>query len=183
MKATTMTNMQLKQGIMDGTIASAVSDTGATSTAGTPNDPFIMSNKASNKIFCLPTGGIAVATRTATLQLNVRAPANEVDIVPNLDQTLLSGSKFADAGYTAVYDKEEANFYNSSAVKIDEKTVLRGYRCPRTTLWRVPLQPIISNENTDTLLLDSKCGSQSLNRLYEVPITSAVRERLRTSIE
>ena len=66
-KAITMTSTQLKRGIMDGTIASAVSDTGATSTAGTPNDPFVMSNKASNKVFCLPTGGTAVATKTATL--------------------------------------------------------------------------------------------------------------------
>ena len=54
-QATTMTSTQLKQGIMDGTIASTVSDTGATSTAGTPNDPFVMSNQGSNKVFCLPT--------------------------------------------------------------------------------------------------------------------------------
>jgi len=178
-----MTSTQLKQGIMDGTIASVVSDTGATSTAGTPNDPFVMSDKASNKVFCLPTGGTAVATRTATLQLKVRAPANEVDIVPNLEQTLLSRSKFAEAGYTAVYDEDEVNFYNKSAVKITEEAVIRGYRCPRTGLWRVPLQPIIINENTDTLLLDSECGSQSLNQLYVVPTTSAVREHLTTSME
>ena len=81
-----------------GSIPSAVSDTGATSTAGALGDPFDPTNEVSNKVFSLPTGGTTVATGVATLQLNVRAPANRVDIVPALTQTLLSGSKFADAG-------------------------------------------------------------------------------------
>ena len=168
---------------MEGTIPSAVSDTGATSTAGTPTDPFNPSDKPSSKVFCLPTGGRAAATGTATLQLDVRAPADEVDIVPNLDQTLLSTSKFAEAGYTTVYDKNEVNFYNSNTIKIDEEAVLRGYRCPRTGLWRVPLQPIITNENVDTLLLDSKCGTQSLNLTYSVTSTSQTHEHLKASIK
>ena len=91
-KGCTMSKAQIRQGIMEGTIPSAVSDTGATSTAGTPTDPFNPSDKPSSKVFCLPTGGRAAATGTATLQLDVRAPADEVDIVPNLDQTLLSTS-------------------------------------------------------------------------------------------
>ena len=79
-----------------------------------------------------------------------------VDVVPDLDQTLISGSKFADAGYTAVYDQKEVNFYDSNTIKITAQSVLQGYRCPRTGLWRVPLQEHIHNENTDTIILNAK---------------------------
>ena len=92
-----MTKLHVKQGIADGTIPSAISDTGATSTAGALHDPFHTTTEPSTKVFLLPTGGTAQATHIAQLMLDVRAPANQVDIVPNLTQTLLSGSKFADA--------------------------------------------------------------------------------------
>jgi hypothetical protein len=153
-----MSTAALKQGIMNGSIASAVSDTGATSTAGAPHDPFEETTTISSKVFILPTGGTAKATKLAKLLHNVRAPANMVDIVPSLGQTLLSGSKFADAGYTAVYDKAEVNFYNANTIHITEKAVLTGYHCTRTGLWHVPLRPIITNENEDTLVLNSICG-------------------------
>eukprot|EP00804_Cyclotella_cryptica_P000162 CCRYP_017462-RA/>CCRYP_017462-RA protein AED:0.81 eAED:0.81 QI:0/0/0/0.5/1/1/2/0/589 len=159
--ATHMSPRTIKEGINNGSIPSAVSDTGATSTSGTLHDPFIHSKTRSTKIFMLPTGTTTAATIQAQLLLNVRPPANTVDIVPNLHQTLLSGSKFADANYTAVYDKHEVNFYDSATINITERAVLTGYRCPRTGLWRIPLRPITVNENTDTLILDSKCGLQS----------------------
>eukprot|EP00804_Cyclotella_cryptica_P023928 CCRYP_010044-RA/>CCRYP_010044-RA protein AED:0.06 eAED:0.07 QI:0/0/0/1/1/1/3/0/1072 len=95
--------------------------------------------------------------------LNVHAPANQVDIVPYLTQTLLSGSKFADAGYTAVYDKNEVNFYDSNKIHINATSILQGYRCPHTGLWRVPLRQITRNINNDTLILDSPCGTKSRN--------------------
>ncbi len=47
-------------------------------------------------------------------------------IIPELDQTLLSGSKFADVGYTAEYDKNKVNFYNAETVKIDAEAIIRG---------------------------------------------------------
>eukprot|EP00804_Cyclotella_cryptica_P012948 CCRYP_002296-RA/>CCRYP_002296-RA protein AED:0.87 eAED:0.41 QI:0/0/0/0.25/1/1/4/0/505 len=104
-KTPSMSTTALKQGILNGSIASAISDTGATSTAGAPHDPFHETTTISSKVFLLPTGGTAKATKVAKLLHKVRAPANMVDIVPSLEHTLLSGSKFADAGYTAVYDK------------------------------------------------------------------------------
>ena len=131
----TMTKLHVKQGIADGTIPSAISDTGATSTAGALHDPFHTTTEPSTKVFLLPTGGTAQATHIAQLMLDVRAPANQVDIVPNLTQTLLSGSKFADAGYTAVYDKDEVNFYDSNKIHINATSILQGYRCPHTGLW------------------------------------------------
>ena len=169
-----MTKLQVKLGIANGTIPSAISDTGATSTVGTLFDPFHTTTEPSNKVFLLPTGGTAHATHLSQLLLDVRAPANQVDIVP---------SKFADAGYTAVYDKNEVNFYNSDKIHIHATSILQGYRCPRTGLWRVPLQKIIRNINADTLILDSPCGMKSRNTRYIVPSTETVRDHLTASIE
>eukprot|EP00804_Cyclotella_cryptica_P020437 CCRYP_014425-RA/>CCRYP_014425-RA protein AED:0.04 eAED:0.02 QI:0/0/0/1/1/1/2/0/1218 len=176
-----MTKLQVKQDVTDGSIPSAISDTGATSTAGTLHDPFHSTTQPSTKVFLLPTGGTAQATHISQLMLNVRAPANQVDIVPNLTQTLLSGSKFADAGYTAVYDKDEVNFYDSNNININATSILQGYRCPHTGLWRVPLRQLTRNINDDTLILDSPCGTKSRNTRYVVPSTEEISTLLAAS--
>jgi hypothetical protein len=81
-----------------------------------------------------------------------------------------------EAGYTAVYDKDEVNFYDKTAkIQISEEAVLKGYRCPVSGLWRVALREQIEDEKVDTLILDSPCGTQSLNTLYEVPRTDKIR--------
>ena len=178
-----MTKLQVKHGIANGTIPSAISDTSATSTAGTLHDPFHTTMAPSTKVFMIPTGGTAHATLLSQLLLDVPAPANQVDLVPNLTHTLLSGSKFADAGYTAVYDKDEVNFYDSDKIHINATSILQGYRCPRTGLWWVPLQKITHNINDDTLILDSPCGMKSRNPRYIVPSTETVRDHLTASTE
>eukprot|EP00804_Cyclotella_cryptica_P003480 CCRYP_002118-RA/>CCRYP_002118-RA protein AED:0.26 eAED:0.26 QI:0/0/0/1/0/0/3/0/685 len=178
-----MTKLQVKHGIADGTIPSAISDTGATSTAGALHDPFHSTTAPSTKVFLLSTGGTAHATHISQLLLNVRTPTNQVDIVPELTQTLLSGSKFADAGCTAIYNKDEVNFYNSDKIHINATSFLQGYRCPHTGLWWVPLWQITSNVNDDTLILDLPCGTKSLNTKYVVPSTEAVRDHLQSSSE
>ena len=61
------------------------------------------------------------------LHTNIRTPSNRVDIVPTLETHLISGSKFTDAGYIAMYDANEVNFYEKSAVTITKKSVLGGY--------------------------------------------------------
>ena len=122
-----MTKLQVKHGIANGTIPTAISDTNDTSTAGTLHDPFHATTVPSTKVFLLPTGGTAHATHLSQLLLDVRAPANQVDIIPNLTQTLLSGSKFANAGYTAVYDKDEVNFYDSDKIHFKATAILQGY--------------------------------------------------------
>ena len=119
-----LSKAKLIQGMLDGTIPSASSNTGTISTSGKPTDPFVATNEISTKVFGLPTGGMAPATTVAKLHLNIRAPANRVDIIPTLETTLLSGSKFADI---AVYDANKVNIYEKSAVTITEKAVLRGY--------------------------------------------------------
>ena len=68
----TMTMQQVKLGIANGSIPLAISDTRATSTAGTLDDT---TNEPSNKVFRLPMGGTAQATHLSQLLLDVRAPA------------------------------------------------------------------------------------------------------------
>ena len=78
------------------------------------------------------------------------------------------------AGYTAIYNNSEVNFYHSKSAKISvsEAAVLTGYVCHRTQLWRVPLVTTVRNKNTDTLLLDHPHKHESLNAAYTVESTS-----------
>ena len=178
-----LTEAQIKKGVMDGTISSGVSDTGATSTAGKYGDHFIPSNEQSTKVFGLPTGGTAKASMKATLDLPLKEAATEVHMVPGLEQTLISTGQCTAAGYTAVYDDKEVNFYPSEKIRIEEESVLRGYRCPKTLLWRIPLVNKVKNEATDTVLLDSKCGMQSRSTQYIIPSSERVRDYLKTTVE
>ncbi len=158
-------------GILNGTIPSAVSDTGTTSSAFLKEDPSIPTGRVSSVVFHLPNGAIAPATTVNKSLHNVRAPTRDVNIVPSLvENSLLSTSKFANTGYTTIYDKIEVNFYNAKTIKITvlANAVLKGWQCPRTNLWRVPLVPIVTNLNTDTLILDHSSGQDSLNSMYTV---------------
>jgi hypothetical protein len=112
---------------------------------------------------------------------NVCAPARDVNIVPSLvENSLLSTSKFTDAGYTAIYDENEVNFYDTKTTKItvSAEAVLKGWRCSRMKLWRVPLVPIVTNLNTDTLILDHPSGQNSLNTLYTIEMNQISREHV-----
>jgi hypothetical protein len=63
------------------------------------------------------------------------------EILPTLtNNSLMSTSKFVDAGYTVVYDDKEVNYYKKATIKIilSEDAVLQGWRCPRNKLWCVP---------------------------------------------
>eukprot|EP00804_Cyclotella_cryptica_P022418 CCRYP_021144-RA/>CCRYP_021144-RA protein AED:0.51 eAED:0.46 QI:0/0/0/1/0/0.5/2/0/166 len=157
-----MSTTALKQCIMNGSIASAISNTGATSTAGALHDPFEETTTISSKVFILPTGSTAKATKVAKHLQNKQTPANMVDIVPSLGQMLLSGS----AGYTAVYDKAEVNLYGANTIHITEKAILTGYHCTHTGL-----------------CTDSTCGHHSTNTRYKVPSTTIIRDYLQASLE
>jgi hypothetical protein len=60
------------------------------------------------------------------------------------------------AGYMAIYDDKEVNFYDTGTTKITvlADAILKGWRCPWVKLWHVPLVDNVHNENTETLLLD-----------------------------
>ena len=109
----------MRTGILNGTIPSAVSNTGATSSAFLKEDTSIPTGHISSAVFHLPNGAIAPATTLNKLLHNVRAPVQDVNIVPSLvKNSLLSTSKFAAAGYTTIYDENEANFYDTNTPKI-----------------------------------------------------------------
>ena len=182
-RAGLLNDTKIKQGVLNGTISYGASDTGATSTAGKYGDHFIASNEPSNKVFGLPTGGSVKASQKATLDLPLKEAAKEVDMVPGLAQTLISTGKITDAGYTAVYDKDEVNFYPADKIHITEESVLRGYRCPRTKLWRIPLMDTVTNDNMDTILLDSPCGTKSKNTTYVIPTTAKVTDHIKAMME
>jgi hypothetical protein len=143
--------------VLSGAIPLAVSNTGATSHALLPSAPLIPTGEWSQAVFHLPNGAMAAATAINKLHLNVHESARSVNIVPALvENSLLSPNKFVEAGYTVIYDAEEVNFYNTRTTKIvvSEAAIFKGWRCPRAKLWRVPITEVVTNKNTDTLLLD-----------------------------
>ena len=177
-----LTEQQLKSGVLDGTIPSAAWDTACTSHAGKLGDPFIPTTKLSSKVFALADGHPAPATHVAKLHHRLREPARTVDIVPALKgNSLLSGGKFAEAGYISICDGDEVNIYDGRTAKItiSEEAVLRGWRCPHQNLWRVPLQANVTNLNQHTLLLDGPTGTESLNSLYAVPSSAAMVQHIK----
>ena len=159
--------------VIDGSIPSAISDTGATSTAGKSGHPLRFLNFPSDKVFHLSTGGTTRASIKSKLMHELREPATEVDIVPGITNALLSTVKLEEVGCFAVYDENEVNIYDGKKVKIiiTEEAVLKGYRCPHKKLWRIPLVKDFQNENTDTIILNRKDRLQSLNTRYQVPTT------------
>ena len=189
-------NDEIKKGVLNGTIPSAVYDSGATAHAGMPDSPFIPTGKKSDKIFQVPTGDIIEATEIMELDLNVREPAKRVDIVPGVTtNNLLSTGKFADAGYITVFDEDEVNIYDAqdTIVTVTRGAVLRGWRDHASGLWRVPIVKNYKdlkiqdykNLNTDTVLCKKPPTtflqnrphlSEAINNVYELRST---KEKIR----
>ena len=88
-------------------------DTGATLVVVALEDAkyFISTGEKSNKIFFIPNSDTMLATEIMKLANEWRAPEYEVDIVPGVQPTLLSGVKFSDTDYLTVLDKEYINIY------------------------------------------------------------------------
>ena len=108
----------MRQGVLDGSIPSACSDTGASASAFKPSDPTIATGIASNKSFGGAFGDLAEATTVNKLHHKLREPARSVHIVPQVQDSLLSTGKCADADYFAVYDKHEVNYYDAKTTKL-----------------------------------------------------------------
>jgi hypothetical protein len=69
-------------------------------------------------VFHLPNGATAAATMIHKLHHNLREPARSINIVPCLvGNSLLSTVKMVEAGYTAIYDDKEVNFYDTLTTK------------------------------------------------------------------
>jgi hypothetical protein len=152
---------KLKQGVLDGSIPSAVANSGATSSIKTKRDrkrnAFITTGRQSDKAFCMPNGKVDEASNMDEFQHDVRHPAKDVHIVPGIKRdSLLSMPKFADTNYVVIFDKDEVNIYdaNKTTIIISRGAILQGWQCKQTNLWQVPLIKNVKNNNTDTVLCD-----------------------------
>ena len=90
----------------------------------------------------MPNRGTATVSDVCKLEHELQDPVRTVDMVPDLvDYSLLGTSKLASAGYIKIYDGKEVNIYDSNTTKIivSEEEVLKGWRCPKSMLWRIPL--------------------------------------------
>jgi hypothetical protein len=120
----------LREGVLNGTIPSAVSDTGATLHALLPSAPSIPTGIRSNVAFHLPDGTMAAASTVNKILHGVQEPAQSANIIPPLaNNSLISTSKFVDAGYTVIYNDKEVNYYEKATTKItmSEDAVLQGW--------------------------------------------------------
>ena len=114
---------ELKQRVLNGSIPSAVADSGATSSVGTNRDrkknTFVPTGRQSDKAFCMPNGNVEEASNMDGLHHNVRHPTKDVHIVPGIKRgSLISIPKFADANYVIIFDKDEVNIYNANKTTI-----------------------------------------------------------------
>ena len=82
---------------------SSVFDTGATSICGRTGDKFQPTTQKLHKIFHNTTGEKTSASAQAKIYHDVREPAKNVNMVPQLQHnSLISGGKFSDTNYITV---------------------------------------------------------------------------------
>ena len=144
-------------------------------------DSFIQTEQSSKNIFSLVNGNPTPETNIAKPEHIFRNPARTVNMVPVLaNQSLLSGDKFAEAGYVSVCDVEEVKFYNrcTTIIIMSEDAVLKGWRCPRTKLYRIPLRYHVTDLNIHTLFLNGPTGREFINSLYSVPTCASVLDHI-----
>ena len=161
--------------IQQGRIHSAVYDSGATSHCGRTCDPFRRTARKSNKIFHIPDGNTIQATDEAKLHHQVREPARTVHMVPSLKHnSLLSASKFADAGYISILTPTEVIILEEDkyAQHVPKEAILRGWRDHATGLWRVPLEPGPPLKAEHILL--EKEVEEAVSNVYELPSTKEI---------
>ncbi len=114
---------KIRQGVLDGSIPSAITNSGATSNVSTKKDKakqtYIPTGKRYSKIFQLLDGARTPASNMCLLHHNIHQPARDVHIVPNIPTNLLiSTEKFAEAGYITVFDDKEVNVYNTQMQRL-----------------------------------------------------------------
>jgi hypothetical protein len=159
----------------DEVMPNGIFDTGATSGAAAEKDAkyLINTGEMSDKIFIIPNSEAMPASAKMKLSHQLRHPATEMNVVPGMHTSLISGCKFADADYVTVLDKNELNIYDgrTTTITISEKAVLKGYRDKQSGLWRIPLKENVANENTDTLLIQRPMPNEAISHVFELPST------------
>jgi hypothetical protein len=120
----------LTDGVLNGMISLAVSNTGATLHALLLSAPSIPTGIRSKVVIHLPDGNTAAASTVNKLLHYLHEPAQSANHVPTLaNNSLISTNKFVDSGYTVVYDNKEVNYYKKATTKIIvlEDAVLQGW--------------------------------------------------------
>ena len=165
-----ITEAELKQMVLNGTIETGIADSGATSSCGKVlskcggyglnTSSLVSTGLPSNKIFRYAAGNLGVADEIKHLPFQVRGKAKEVHMTPGLENHLISTNKFVEEDYVQVFDKEEVNIYDANDVVITTTrgAILRGWRVPKEGLWRIPIVKGAcqsSNQNTDTAAISA----------------------------
>ena len=125
-------------------------------------DPFIQTAQQSTKVFSVADGRQTPGSNIAKLHHPVREPARTVDMVPALaGQSIPSGAKFAEAGYISICDGNEVNLYyrRTAPIVVLEEAVLKGWFCPHTKMWRIPLQANVTDLKIHKLVFDGPNGT------------------------
>ena len=173
---------ELRRKVLSGEEPSGIYDTGASSTFVAKKDEkhFQGTGEPSGKVVGMPNGKTERAGEKLIMNNGLRAPANTADAIPSIRQTLVSGSKVADAGYVTVFDPDEVNVYEAEdvTIKADAQPVLTGWRDEASGLWRVPLKAQVDNINTDTVLLPEAESQRIMNEIaanvHDLPSTERV---------
>ncbi len=63
----------------------------------------------------------------------------------------------------------------TTKIMVLQEAVLKGWQCPVTNFWHIPLMDKPDNLNMDTLILDHPTQLKNLNKLYKVQTTQKSR--------
>ena len=116
-----------------------------------------------------------MATTIAKLKHDIRDPAKTVDMVPGLKtNSLISGPKFADAGYVTVLTPKELLIYDGIDLEmiVNKEAFIKGWR-DASGLWRMPLEATKSKKKPQYTVLPKKF-EEAVNNVYELPSTSEI---------
>lgn len=138
------------------------------------------------KIFTVATGEQAKAGNQAKLQINLRGNAATADMVPTLRHNLLiSTSKLVDANYHTVFTPNEVLVYDRE-VEASKVPVWKGWRDPESGLWRVPLVEKVTNNNTETKILQHEemklAFEERTLSVYNLPSKAEVVKHLHAAL-
>ena len=120
---------------MEGRVASVIHNSGATSHCGKEGDPFKKMGRKSTKVFGLPTGDRAPASDEVELLIGGKDKANIIDMVPGMQNMLLSDSKIADKNYIQVLAQDEVHIFDADKTNIYitcDEAKFKGWQDPAT---------------------------------------------------
>ena len=100
-------------------LPSTLMNIGATSGVASIEDAeeMIMTGKRSQKVFLMPNSDTMNVTYKVKVDLPLRDPSKETNVVPGLHTTLISIAKLADVDYVTMFGKDSVKVYNKKTTK------------------------------------------------------------------